>query len=173
MALVKKLFIFLIGILLLGYIFYRNDGNLGKGDYFIYYTGYDAIKSRTNKNIYLSDIRQVEYDDNHIIALRIRQKHYSCNDESLITVSIKKLQYVIIDKKTNKIYTTYDKNKFYHMKEKLEIPIKFIAYSENRVRQRLKSNTYNNELNYLHKIKQCREDYLYPEINLDKKIPGT
>lgn len=101
----------LIGVLLLAIYSYYNDGKLGKGDYFIYYSGTNALKSFENKELYIADIISSDYDDKYIILCRVPLKSYVCNNKDYQKY-INKLQYLIVIKETNKIYATYDYKKF-------------------------------------------------------------
>lgn len=160
-----KYFLAFFSILfLLIYLFLKYDGYLGKGDYFIYYSGYDVIKSKKNKNIYLSDIRSYEYGNNYIIALRIPVEHYYCPNYNAFTISEKKLQYVIIDKKNDNIYLTYNKNNFFNMKEKLNINLKIKPSDEVRILKKSRTSIYDNETRNIKRIKECKKENIFPVI---------
>jgi hypothetical protein len=148
----------------IGILFYKFYGKLGKGSYFLYDTGYQAIKCRKNKNIYLSDIKQIEYDDNFIIALRIPQKFfYECNSTTEV-FAIPKLQYVIIDKKRDKIYATYDKNKFKKKVKNLNINLMFDNQDIKQANIKLekKRHVYKSDKSLEYLKNNCKEDFIYP-----------
>ncbi len=119
----KKIFIVIILAFASLHYWYYNEGKLGKGDYFLYYSGYDAIRSFANKKLHLSYILDVKYNDNYIIAIRYPLRYFNCPDEKIFFD--KALSYIVIDKKSNTVYSSYNKNNFDKFIRKQNIKIFF------------------------------------------------
>ena len=167
---IKKILIgiilFIVVIVSLVAVFFYFDGRLGKGDYFLYYAHPDAIKSRSIKGLYLADTLYAEYDDDFIIAQRIPVRFYSCPNMST-SIYKNKLQYLIIDKNTNKIYGTYNIIKFLEKKNKLGVDIDFDSERNKLVQKNIKNSQhiYNNrdeDIEYMRNY--CQEKQEYPII---------
>jgi len=158
MKIIKSIiFIFLLSISFLFYWYY-NDGKLGKGDYFLYKTGFPAIKSFSDKDIYLAEIYQIKYNNNFIIAARLPIRFlYDCPSEKILYDN--KFQYLIIDKHTNIIYGTYDKNKFIKKLESLKVGLSFSAHDYKVIKDKYNKRKHLYEVNHKN-IKDCKTIYI-------------
>ena len=157
MKIIKSIiFIFLLSISFLFYWYY-NDGKLGKGDYFLYKTGFPAIKSFSDNDIYLAEIYQIKYSNNFIIAARLPIRFlYDCPSEKILYDN--KFQYLIIDKHTNIIYGTYDKNKFIKKLKSLKVGLSFSAYDYKVIKDKYNKRKHLYEVNHKD-IKDCKTIY--------------
>jgi len=157
----KKMTITLIILLIIISSFFYFDGRLGKGSYFIYYAHPDAIKSTEIKNLYLADILGVKYNERYVIAYRIPAKFFDCSTTSSV-IYIRKVQYIIIDKETEKIYVTYKKEKFQQKKNEFEIDLFFTKDENMRMVNKLKNNSAYAEKTM--SLEECTESFNYPLI---------
>ena len=89
-------------------------------------TVYSTLSSENLGDFILYGIIDYNYNDNYIVALKIKGSGYSCRDSNK-KLFTKLIQYVIINKKTNNVLITTDKNSFMIKKEELNISLKFPA----------------------------------------------
>ncbi len=161
----KILFIFLfiwLTISTIHYLFFW--GKLGKG-YYIYDYGATALKCNRLK-LHLTDIKDWEYTEKYIVVKRIPDELYTCNNGESHVFYNNQLQYLIIDKNTDKIYTTYNKDKFLELKDKFGIKKEF-TIDNNKLLNSMKNsqNMYNNigeDIEYIKK--HCKKYKEYPIV---------
>lgn len=164
---IKIILIWLIGVVglvLLSMIYlYYNDGKLGKGNYFIYNIGFNAIKSFKDQKLYLIDILKSKYNDNYITAIRIPGKIFY-GKKDCATFFDYSIHYLIINKKTAKVYETDDYLKFKHKIKKLNVDLAFTIQEIEQVKDRLEKNQhlYRNTKTLEYLKNNCKEDFKYP-----------
>lgn len=157
----------LVTIIALGFLFYYFDGKVGKG-YKMYDYGHIALISNHIPSLHLGDILDWEYDDEYIIARRIPEQHYDCG-ESVPSIYTNKIQYLIIDKNTDKIYATFNEKDFFDFKKKMKIALEFSRSKKSIDAQIQRSkHIYDNIHEDVEYIKNnCKEKAVYPLIEID------
>jgi hypothetical protein len=164
---ITRALIWLIGIVGLGLLlityWYYNDGKLGKGNYFIYNTGFDAIKSFKDKKLYLIDISKSKYNDNYIIAIRIPVKVFY-GKKDCTTFFDYSIHYLIINKHTNKVYETDDYLKFKYKVKNLNVNLIFTNQEIEQSKKKFEKNKhlYKNTKTLEYLKNNCKEDFIYP-----------
>ena len=133
----KKIYIFVVAILVFSVIYLNTKDNLGNG-YKYNDLGFDYWQTIVNKRGEVIPSKVVEFHANssYIIAVRIIIDMYECYDKNTVTftpennialpfISRKKLQYWLIDKKRNIAYFSEHKNKVEKKIKDLKLSLKF------------------------------------------------
>ena len=97
--------------------FYIDDWSSGN-------TFISSYNDAGNSHLELAGVLDYDYDHNHIIVVREDRTHYDCKN-GITMLANKRLQYLLIDKKTNKILSTYDEMKFLKKLKQLHIRLSF------------------------------------------------
>jgi len=157
----------LIAIIAVGLSFYHFDGKVGKG-YRMYNYGNIALMSNRIPNLHLTEILDWEYDEDYIVARRIPAQYYECED-SIRSIYTNQIQYLIIDKNTDKIYATFSEKDFLDFKQKIKIDLEFSRSKESIEAQiRRSQSTFDNVYTDVESIKNnCKEEAAYPLIEID------
>jgi len=145
----KKIYIFVVVILVLTVIYLNTKDNLGDG-YKYNDLGFDYWQTIVNKGGEVIPSKVVEFhsDSSYIIAVRIIIDMYECYDKNTVTftpennialpfISRNKLQYWLIDKTHNIAYFSENKNK-------IEDKIRFLKLSLKFSNKDYKNNSYMN-----------------------------
>lgn len=98
---------------------------------------------KDSKKINIPNIIEYEYNDNYIIAQRIPAQYFICKDKVEEMVYVNNIEYVIIDKNKDKIYTTMDKSKFLQFIKRMHVDLEL--HLEN---QALKDEIEENNKNF-------------------------
>jgi hypothetical protein len=162
-ALKITFFIIIGGLIFMTYLIFTGKISphieYGNG-YHSYETGISYIKSKRLKNFSLLDIKSGAYNNKYIIAVRNIGTEYDC-DFGGKTEFLDKLEYIIIDKTTDKVLATDEKEKFINMKSNLGINLEFhLDYNEiNKLLEKDKK-----KISISNITKDCKEAYPYPLI---------
>ena len=167
MEILKKILFVISSLLILIFIFliywYYHDGKLGKGDYFIYDTGFHTIKSFKNKKLYIGDILKSKYNDNYIIAIRVPVKIFY-GEKNCHSFFENTLHYLLINKETDKIYETDDYLKFKYKLKNSNINLMFNNQELEQAKKKFQKNKhlYTNMKTLEYLKNNCTEDFRYP-----------
>lgn len=127
-----KIFILIILIWITVAIVQGIRGDRLGDSYYAYMTdAYYFIGSSKLDDFYLYGVLDYENDQRYIIALKLKGSGYTCQHFNHFAFS-KILEYIIIDKKVNKISSTESKKKFEDMKRKLGIKMNF-SITKNKI----------------------------------------
>lgn len=139
-----------------------NKNNLGSNRFYIDELSNNTfITSKTKKPfMMLAGVINKDYDDNYIIIVRKDMEHFECK-EGIPILSKKQLQYMLINKKTNKVLVTNDMLKFERLKKELNINLKF-----NKTPDELKKIVQNIKSTNLHNYSECTQINTYPLIEI-------
>jgi hypothetical protein len=113
-------------------------------------------------DLLISDIANWKYDDDFIILIKYPSESFKCYDRETKDytrgefVYLWSLEYIIIDKKTNKIYVTDDENKFLEKCKELNVKIYFLQNEKFKVdRSGSLDIVYKNSTKYQDLNKYC------------------
>lgn len=172
--LIFNLLLILVPIVLFLVSWHHNDGELGKGDYFAYDGAGYGIKKKGKDDLYILRILTLDYNDDFIIAQRLPQRSFHGCKKSVfpdlnITSTIifgSEIQYIIIDKNTDKIYGTYDYRKFQQKRKEIGLQLDFTLKDINSVQNKIikDKHLYQNNVTLDFALKNCIESFIDPII---------
>jgi len=160
----KLLFYFLIVLFSLVIILYYldiNESTLINGYYKDYGSGV-TIKSESNEDLFIGGVLDYANDKRYIIVKVFPRINYDCKS-SATQYFITKIKYLVIDTRNNKIYGTYNVNKFKEKINSLNIALKF-DMTKKELNAYIKDNYswFYTEKNKIKKMKdKCKEDNFY------------
>jgi hypothetical protein len=127
---------------------------------------YDVQLHDKDKKISINNIVRYRYDDDFIKIIHFPSEKFYCqNSESDVYISIWDLEYILIDKKSNKIYATSDKDKFENKCKEVGM---FKEFFKNKQFMLSSPNTlpavYRNSEYYKNLEQNCKKRYDYSDI---------
>lgn len=152
-------FIILISWIILGFIYgiYNMiDKEIGKGYIISQGRDYIELSSKNFKNLILYGVIDYNYNEYNIILIKLKGSGYTCKNSNKL-IFTKKIQYIIINKYSNKILSTENKDTFLKMKNKLKINLELDSYDNlKKIIKKVK------ESNFDKKILECKNVNTYP-----------